>query len=182
VSGDLAEAPADSSALSLPHWYALHTRSHCEQLVFAQLAAKGFDAFLPRLETWSRHLGQHGLISIPMFPGYLFLRHAMDKKSYIEVCQARGLVRVLGERWDRLGVVPDAEIEAIQRVLRTRLPVLPHPYLKEGQRVRITGGPLEGTEGILIHTRPTKGMLVLSVDLLQRSVAVEVECSVVAAA
>jgi transcription termination/antitermination protein NusG len=182
VSGNLAEAQGGSDVLPVPYWYALYTRSHCEQLVSDQLSAKGFHLFFPKLEMWSRRAGQQRLVSRPMFSGYLFLRHIMDKLSYVEVCQARGLVRVLGERWDRLGVVPDAEIEAIQRFLRARVPVLPHPFLKEGQRVRITCGPLAGTEGILVYCRPTKGMLVLSVDLLQRSVAVEVEYSAVAAA
>jgi len=106
----------------------------------------------------------------------------MDKVSYLEVRQARGLVRILGERWDRLGVVPDADVRAIQKVLQARLPVLPHPYLKEGQRVRIMSGPLAGAEGILMHLRPEKGIVVLSVDLLQRSIAVEIDCSVVVAA
>lgn len=117
-----------------------------------------------------------------MFPGYLFLRHAMDKASYIEVRKARGLVRILGERSDRLAVVPDGEIEAIQRVLDARVPAMPHPYLREGQRVRITRGPLAGVEGILVQIKPNKGVLVLSVDLLQRSVAVAVDCTLVAAA
>jgi transcription antitermination factor NusG len=117
-----------------------------------------------------------------MFSNYLFLRHAMDKVSYLEVRQARGLVRILGERWDRLGVVPDADVAAIQKVLQARLPVLPHPYLKEGQRVRIMSGPLAGVEGILMHRRPEKGIVILSVDLLQRSIAVEIDCSLVVAA
>jgi len=117
-----------------------------------------------------------------MFSGYLFLHHIMDKLSYIDVCKARGLVRILGERWDCLATVPEAEIEAIERVLRAHVPVLPHAYLREGQRMRITQGPLAGVEGILVNTKPTKGMLVLSIDLLQRSVAVEVDCSVVVAA
>jgi transcription antitermination factor NusG len=117
-----------------------------------------------------------------MFPGYLFLQHAMDKSSYIEVRKARGLVRILGERSDQLAVVPDTEIEAIQRVLRAHLPALPHPYLREGQRVRITRGPLADVEGILVRFKPNKGLLVLSIDLLQRSVAVEVDCTLVVAA
>jgi transcription termination/antitermination protein NusG len=183
VAGKHAEAQGGSDAVPGPSWYALYTRSHCEQLVFDQLSAKGFHLFLPKLEAWSRRAGQQRRVSIPMFSGYLFLRHTLDKLSYLEVCKARGLVRVLGERWDRLGVVPDADIEAIQKILRARVPVLPHPFLKEGQRVRITCGPLAGSEGILVYSRPTKkGMLVLSIDLLQRSVAVEVEYSVVAAA
>jgi transcription termination/antitermination protein NusG len=106
----------------------------------------------------------------------------MDKASYIEVRKARGLVRILGERWDRLGTIPDVEIEAIQRVVTVQLPVLPHPYLREGQSVRITQGPLTGIEGILVYTKPAKGLLVLTVELLQRSVAVEVDCNVVTAA
>ena len=117
-----------------------------------------------------------------MFPSYLFLHHTLDKTSYLEVIKARGLVRILGERWDRLSVIPDAEILSIQTVLQARVPILPHPYLKEGQRVRIIEGPLTGAEGLLVESKPTKGLLVLSVDLLQRSVAVEVDCSVVVAA
>jgi transcription antitermination factor NusG len=117
-----------------------------------------------------------------MFPGYLFLQHAIDKISYIEVCKARGLVRILGQRWDQLSVVPDAEIEAIHTTLQASIPVMSHPYLREGQRVRITQGPLRGVEGILIQSKPAKGLLILSVDLLQRSIAVEIDCSVVTAA
>src|SRR5262245_22827983 len=173
------EFPGD---LSIPPWYALYTRSHCEQLVFEQLRAKGFHLFLPRIEVWSQRAGKRHLIAVPMFPGYLFLRHAIDKTSYIDVRKARGLVRILGERWDRLSVVPDAEIEAIHTVLNARLPIMPHPYLQEGQRVRITQGPLRGVEGILIQSKPAKGLLILSIELLQRSVAVEIDCGGVTAA
>jgi transcriptional antiterminator NusG len=173
------EAQTASQELSIPHWYALYTHSHCEQLVDDQLAAKGFDVFLPKLETWSQCAGRQHLISLPMFPSYLFLHHAIDITSYLEVRKARGLVRILGERWDRLGVIPDAEIEAIHKVVVAGFPIFPHPYLREGQRVRITHGPLVGTEGILVQSKPGKGLLVLSVELLQRSVAVEVASSAV---
>jgi transcriptional antiterminator NusG len=171
-----------SEDLSIPHWYALYTRSHCEQMVWDQLQAKGFQLFLPRIDVWSHRAGKRHLISVPMFPSYLFLRHAIDKASYIEVRKARGLVRILGEGWDRLGVIPDAEIEAIQAVLHMSLPIMPHPYLRAGQRVRITQGPLRGMEGILVQSKPTKGLLILSVELLQRSMAVEIDCNVVTAA
>jgi len=117
-----------------------------------------------------------------MFRGYLFVRHPMDKTSYLEVCKARGLVRILGERWDRLEVVPDGEIEAIQTILKTRLPISPYPFLREGQRVRITSGPMVDVEGILVRSNPNKGLLVISVDLLRRSVAVQVDCTLVEAA
>jgi transcription antitermination factor NusG len=163
-------------------WYVLHTRSHCEQLVCDQLAAKGFHLFLPKIDAWSRRAGQRHLISVPMFPGYLFLQHAMDKRSSVEVRKARGLVRILGESWEKPGIVPDAEIEAIQTTLRASVPVMSHAYLREGQRVRITQGSLRGVEGILLQSKPTKGLLILSVDLLQRSIAVEIDCNAVTAA
>jgi transcription termination/antitermination protein NusG len=172
----------ESEDLPRPFWHALFTRSHCEQLVCDQLTAKGFHLFLPRISVWSQRAGKRHLISIPMFPGYLFLRHAIDKASYIDVRKARGLVRVLGECWDKPSVIPDAEIEAIQTTLNACLPIMPHPYLREGQRVRITQGSLRGVEGILVQSKPGKGLLILSVELLQRSVAVEVDCSIVTAA
>jgi transcription antitermination factor NusG len=117
-----------------------------------------------------------------MFPSYLFLCHIMDKIAFIEVSKARGLVRVLGERWDRLSVVPESEVNAIQRVLQAEVPVAPHPYLREGQRVRITHGPLSGVEGILVQSKPNKGLLVLSIELLRRSIAVEVDATAVGVA
>jgi transcription termination/antitermination protein NusG len=163
-------------------WHVLWTRSNCEQLVYDQLAAKGFHLFLPKIDIWCRNGGFRHLALLPLFPGYLFLHHAMDKASYIEAAKATGVVRILGERWDRLGVIPDGEIEVIQRVLGARLPVLPHPYLREGQRVRITRGPLADVEGILVRSRPNKGLLIVSIDMLRRSVAVEVDCTVVEAA
>jgi len=163
-----------------PQWYVLWTRSHCEQLVHDQLSAKGFESFLPKIGRWSRREGLRYLARVPMFPGYLFLRHAtMDKLSYIEVCKTRGLVRILGERWDRLGTVAGGEMEAIQKVAEADLPALPHPYLREGQRVRVVRGPLANAEGILVKSEPKRGLLVLSVDLLQRSVAVQIDCTLV---
>jgi transcription antitermination factor NusG len=166
-------------ATSQPEWYALWTQSHCEQLVHDQLTAKEFRAFLPMIRTWSRRAGVQRMIPTPMFAGYLFVHHAMDKSSYVEMVKSRGLVRILGERWDRLAPVPDDEIEALQRLASAEVAVMPHPYLREGQRIRISQGPLAGVEGILVRSRPTRGLLVLSVDLLHQSVAVEVDCTLV---
>ena len=165
-----------------PRWRVLWTHSNCEQLVSDQLATKGFDLFLPTVEAWSRRGGVRRLSRVPMFAGYLFLRHAMDKASYLEVYKARGLVRLLGERWDRLEAVPDTEIEAIQRLVHSGCPILPYPYLREGQRVRIKRGPLADVEGIVVRVSPKKGLLVVSVNLLQRSVAVHLDCTQLEAA
>ena len=160
-------------------WHVLWTRSQCEQAVFDQLAPKGFRVFLPKIDVWARRNGVRHPSCVPMFRGYLFLHHAIDESSYIEVRKARGLVRMLGEGWGRLAIVPDGEIEAIQKVQNSQLPALPHPYLREGQRVRITAGLLAGTEGVFVRTKSNKGLLVVSIHLLQRSVAVEVDCTLV---
>jgi transcription antitermination factor NusG len=170
------------STVAIPRWRVLWTHSNSEQLVHDQLAAKGFELFLPTVESWCRRGGVRRLARLPLFRGYLFLRHALDHAAYVEVAKARGLVRVLGERWDQLEIVPDAEIEAIQRFAGSGLPMLPHPYLREGQRVRITRGPLADLEGILVRMNHKKGLLVVSVNLLKRSVAVQLDCTALEAA
>ena len=170
------------SEASEPKWHVLWTRSHCEQLVYDQLATKGFAPFLPKMHVWSRHDGVRRPTHIPMFPGYLFLHQAMYMASYVEVRTARGLVALLGEGWDRLAVVPDAEIEAIQKVHSSYLPARPHAFLRAGERVRITQGLLAGAEGILVRSKSNKGLLVVSVEMLQRSVAVEIDCTLVVSA
>ena len=163
-------------------WYVLWTRSHCEPLVHQQLVARGFRLFNPQLSRWSRRGEQRHLIQEPMFPGYIFLHHALDKESDVEVRKARGLVTILGDSWERRAVVPDAEINAIRRLVQSGETAVPHAYLKEGQRVRITRGPMTDVEGILVRHHPRKGLLVLSVDMLRKSVAVEIDCTWVTAA
>jgi transcription antitermination factor NusG len=165
-----------------PRWHVLWTHSNCEQLVHDQLAAKGFELFLPTTGAWSRRGGTRRVSPVPLFRGYLFLRHALDKASYLDVYKARGLVRILGERWDLLETVPDPEVAAIQALVRSGVPVMPYPYFREGQRVRITSGPFDDVEGVLVRTNARKGLLVVSVNLLQRSVAVHLDCTQVEAA
>jgi len=160
-------------------WFVLWTRSHCERLVQAQLSSKGLAAFLPEREIWSRRGLLRHVIRVPMFPGYLFLHAVLDKATHVEVRKARGLVSLLGSSAEGPAAVPDTEVTALQRLVQARIPAAPHPYLREGDRVRITRGPLSDVEGMLVRTKPTKGMLVLSVNLLQRSVAVEVDCTIV---
>lgn len=175
TSGVLAAEALGACTARDTTWHVLWTHSHCEPLVCEQLSAKGFHPFLPQIEVWSVRAGRRRLINAPMFPGYLFLNDALDKQRHIEVCKARGLARILGEGWDHLAVVPEAEIEAIRQLSASRVPVFAHPYLREGRRVRIVSGPLADVEGILVRARPEKGLLVLSVHILQRSVAVEVD-------
>lgn len=165
--------------LDTARWFALWTNSHCERLVHDSLTARGFRTFLPTTPEWSRRAGVRRVISRPMFPGYLFVHEAIDKRNYIEIVSTRGLVRILGDRWDSLAPVDESEIESIRRFVTADVAVMPYPYLREGQRVRITEGPLAGAEGYLVRSKPNRGLLVISIDLLQRSVAVEIQCSAV---
>jgi transcription antitermination factor NusG len=164
-----------------PAWYAIWTRSHCERLVAQQLSAKNFSPFLPEMGVWSKRVGKARLVHAPIFPSYLFLRHAMDKSSYIEILKARGVVRILEGGWTRLTPIPDEEVDAIQRVVDAGVPVFPHAYFQQGDRVRVVEGPLTGLEGIFVRDKPSKGRLVVSINLLQTSVAVEVDCAFVEA-
>ena len=169
----------NDSHLDAPKWYVLWTRSQCEQMVYEQLSDQGFRLFLPTLDVWIRRHGTRRHATVPMFPGYVFLNQVMDKASYIAITRTRGLVKVMGDRWDALAEVPEAEIATIQRIQQAGVAAVPHPYLRVGERVRITQGLLEGVDGILVRTRLQKGLVVVSVNLLQRSVAVEVDCAIV---
>lgn len=158
-------------------WHVLWTRSNFERIVAEELTNKGYEVFLPMVEQWSKEgKGQRGC-ALPMFRGYLFLHHAVDKSDYIDICKTKGLVSVLGARWDRLAYVPDREIENIRLAVESKLPTAPYPFLEEGDRVRLTRGSLAGAEGILVKNEPEKGLFVISVNLLRRSVAVEVDCT-----
>jgi transcription antitermination factor NusG len=156
-------------------WYAVWTRSHCEQLVAQQLGTKGFTAFLPQMQTWSRRAGVPHVITVPMFPGYLFVSGSMERQRHVAVLSVRGVVRVLGEDGQRPTPIPDGQVEAIRRVVESSTSVLAHPHMSMGDRVRVVDGPLSGVEGVYVKDRAARGRLVLSIDLLGRSVAVEVD-------
>ena len=161
-------------------WHVLWTRSNSEQLVKQQLVAKKYEVFLPMNDQWSMgstRARRQPILRVPMFRGYLFLRHRIDRKSFLDISNTKGLVHILGSRWDRLAQVPDEELASIKRVEESREPLLAHPYLKVGSRVRITRGMLTNAQGILVRTELAKGLLVISVGLLQRSVAVKVNCA-----
>lgn len=171
-------------------WYAIWTRSHCERLVAQQLSAKGFLPFLPEVPTLRLGSGQAVRRTAgqarsqrarrtcmkpePMFPGYLFVRDALTKTRYVEMLSVRGIVRVLEDGWMRLTPIPDADIDAIQRIVESGVAVIPYPLLQHGDRVRVVEGPLLGVEGMFVKASQQKGCLVVTIDLLGRSVAVEV--------
>lgn len=169
----------DDGALEAAAWYAIWTRSHCERLVAQQLVAKGFQPFLPEMAVRSRRSDTTSTVQRPMFPGYLFLKHSMEKRSYLEILKARGVVRVLEGGWNRLTPIADEEMLAIERVIDSGAPILAQPYFHEGDRVRVVEGPLAGIEGLFVRDKKNRGRLIVSVRLLQTSVAIELDCDYV---
>jgi transcription antitermination factor NusG len=163
-------------------WHAIWTRSNFEGSVSDQLAAKGFEVFFPTAAAWSRRTSFRKRVEVPLFPGYLFVQQPISRRAYIEIIKARGVVRVLGDSWDRLAVIDALEIEAIQQLVQADQPMFPHRFLRAGDRIRITAGPLRGMEGYFVRDQLDKGLLVVSIGLLQRSVAVHVDCRIVEAA
>jgi transcription antitermination factor NusG len=163
----------NSELLNGPAWWALYTRHQHEKAVAEMLTAKGFDTFLPLYESTRRWKDRRKVISLPLFPCYVFVRGGLDRR--LLVVTTPGVHMVL-RRGDQVAIVPDQEIEAIQRAVTGSLQVEPFPFLKCGTRVRVTKGPLEGVEGILIRKK-NLWRLVLSVDMLAQSVAVEVHAS-----
>ena len=161
-------------------WYAVWTRSHCEERVTEDLTARGFDAFLPAAHAWVQHRGRRRRLRRPLFPGYLFVRHAMDPASHADLLRARGVVRLLGHGHEPIPIA-DEEVTAVRRLTDSGLPVSRRGLLEHGDRVRVVAGPLAGLEGRFLRSRATRGLFVIAVTLLRRSVAVEVEAAFVEA-
>jgi transcription antitermination factor NusG len=152
------------------HWYALCTRSRHEKRIAEQLDERNITFFLPLYQTVRRWADRSKQVTLPLFPGYLFVRIPLSER--LRVLKIAGVVRFVGFDSSPTAV-PDTEIETLQSALNNHVSVDPHPYLKVGSRVRIKSGPLQGAEGIL---KRKKGVtrLILSLDLIMRSVSVEV--------
>jgi len=154
-------------------WYAVYTKPRHERKVNAHLAREGIMTFLPEIVRWSRRRDREKRIYYPIFPGYLFINTDLNGGSRLKVIKTRGVVRILGNKGIPTAM-PDNQIKAIQKIVDNREAVSPHPYLETGQIVRVISGPLDGVEGIFISEKG-RGKLVISVDILHRSVSVEIE-------
>ncbi len=157
-------------------WHAVHTRSRHEKLVEKCLAEKGVENFLPLRRVHSQWKDRKKWVDKPLFPGYLFVRVPRQKLPVVR--QTRGVVRVLGPDPQNPSIVPEEEVENIRRLVETRVAVDPYPYLRAGQLVCITRGPLRGVEGTIIR-KANRCLLVVSVTLLGRSVAAQISAEAV---
>lgn len=151
-------------------WLAVYTKHQHEKTVAALLGKKGIEHFLPLYQTVNRWKDRNQRVSLPLFPCYLFVRLELGRK--LEVLQTAG-VRWFIENAGHACVVPDSEINDLRRVCESGVGVGPHPFLQKGDQVRIRKGPLAGIEGILKQVR-NEHCVILSIELLKRSVAVEV--------
>ena len=154
-----------------PSWFAVQVKTTHEKRVASLLDEKGFEFFLPLYRDRRRWSDRIKEMELPLFPGYIFCRFARPARS--AVLKTPSVYRVVG-----IGSVPapvdDTEIDALQQAVRSGLGVRPHPFLTTGQRVRVEGGSLAGVEGLIVDIR-RRDRLILSVTLLQRSIALEID-------
>ncbi len=157
-------------------WMAIRVRSRFEKIAAEALRQKGYEYFLPLYRSKRVWSDRTKWLELPLFPGYLFCR--FNVRNRVPVLECPGVMHIVG-----IGKTPipvdDGEITALQRIVRSGLPVAPCDFLQLGQRVRIRSGPLEGVQGILVDMRK-RHRIVVSVSLLRRSVAVELDREAVA--
>src|SRR5437667_1572065 len=156
-----------------PHWYAAYTCANHEKQVAAELLGRGVEHFLPLYGSVRRWKDRRVKLDLPLFPGYVFVRLALVER--LRVVQIPSVDRLVG--FNGLPTaLPDTEMEIIRSGLSQSLRAEPHPFLTIGRRVRMTGGPFAGLEGVLTRK---KGNLrvVVSLKLIQRSVVVDVDAA-----
>jgi transcription antitermination factor NusG len=156
-------------------WHALYTRHQYEKIVAQALTGKGFEIFLPLYHTVHRWKDRRKELQLPLFPNYVFVRGGLDRM--LNILTTPGVHSIVA--WGgRPADIPPEEIDTVRRLVESSFRVEPHPFLKCGDWVRIKSGPLEGIQGILVRKK-SAFRLVLSVEMLAKSAAVEVDISMV---
>lgn len=172
------EIPRDEGASSAfavqsesPAWYAVRVRPRAEKLVAAALRGKDYEEFLPLYRKRSRWSDRVKIIDSPLFPGYVFCRAGLSgHPPLVTTPSVIGILSFGGQP----ALISEQEIDAIKAILRSGLNSEPWPYLREGDHVRIISGSLTGIEGLLVRSK-NDWRVVLSVDVLCRSIAVEID-------
>lgn len=159
--------------MSKINWYAIHTRSNCERRVSSTLTEIGIENYLPSFPEVHQWKDRKKVVDIPVFPAYLFLRIEDCRETRVKIARTDGVVRILGPG-ENIEAIPDEQVEGLRFLLKGGAKCMAHPLLREGAWVRVKRGALKNLEGLLVrvknHTR-----LVLSIDLLSRSVSTEVD-------
>jgi len=155
-------------------WYALHTRSRFEQKVYDGLCGKSLEAFLPRIQVMSRRKDRRKMIMIPMIPGYVFVRSLLQAEEHLQILKTIGVVRMVGFR-GKAAPANEEEISSLMILDGTDRTVQNRDYMKKGDQVILAEGPLKGLMGFYLHHKDKTDRVVVSVELLHRSVEVEIE-------
>ena len=154
-------------------WYAVRTKSRHERVVAKQLELDQLEFFLPTVQQLRQWSDRTKSIDMPLFPGYVFARIPEFPSKKVQVLRKAGVIGFVTNERGAVSV-PDAELNAVRLLLANRIPHASHPYLKVGQRIRITDGVLCGVEGILVGLGSKNG-LVVSIDVIQRSLVIQLQ-------
>jgi transcription antitermination factor NusG len=171
----MEEAPSKGETEANPGWYAIYTRHQHEKVIASLLSEKGFKVFLPVQSVARRWKDRTKQLSLPLFPCYIFIWGGLERR--FDIVTTPGFHSFVGFG-DQPVNIPQEEIEAIRQASASGSRIEPYPFLRFGDKVRIRSGPLEGIEGILVRKKKSV-RLVLSVELLEKSVAVEVDAILV---
>jgi transcription antitermination factor NusG len=152
-------------------WYALYTCPRHEKRVAEQIKRRSFSCFLPLYRSVRRWKDRRKELELALFPGYVFVH--MVPESRLRVLQVPGVVRLVSFN-GRPAALPEQEIEVLRSRLSSTARIEPHPYLRKGCRVHVRSGPMQGLQGIVVR-RKDSCRVVFSIDLIMRSVAVEVD-------
>ena len=169
---DIAESISVRSSNAPDPWYALHVRTGGESTAQVVLERKGYAVFLPTFVVAKRYSDRIKKASAPLFPGYLFSRldPPVDRLSVLQTPGVHSLVGIAGTPHP----IDESEINAIRTAVSSGSSTQPWAYLKTGDQVRIEFGAMAGLTGILVRSQGTD-RIVLSVSMLQRSIAVEID-------
>ena len=155
-------------------WYAIHTRSHFEQKVYDGLRGKSIETFLPRIQVMSRRKDRRKKLLVPLLPGYVFVRTDLNADEHLKILKTPGLVRIIGFKGKPVPA-NEEEVSSLMVLDGTDHTVQNRSYMSKGNRVRIMEGPLKGLVGFYIRHSGRKNKVIVSVELLQRSLEVEIE-------
>ena len=164
---------SDQEHTSVLEWFAIRVRSRYETRVATELKQKGYDEFLPMYDCVRRWSDRDKAVQQPLFPGYLFCRFRVRER--LPILKTANVITIAGSGKTPIAVGDD-EIDALKAVIRSDLPALPWQHVAVGSKVYIERGPLAGLEGIALNVEK-KFRLIVSVPLLQRAVAVEIDRS-----
>lgn len=171
VETPIVSAGEELATATQVRWYAVYTCAKHEKRVADQFVIRSLEHFLPQYESVRQWKDRKVRLHLPLFPGYLFVHLALQER--LRVLQVPGVVRLVGFTGSPTPM-PEEDMNRIRVFLGQGWRAEPHPYLQVGRRARVVRGPLAGLEGIVAR-RKNRSRLVLSFDLIQRSMAVEMD-------